>query len=133
MKEKLGTKAVGFYFIVLAALLGIISVIRFVMWGSAHDALDTVTIIALIVAIVFDIILMVKDNDYLVIAATACYSIATVKLLTDSVGSFVDAFQGINMFGDASQVGTIISISAVMGVSILLSIISGFLKRVKES
>ena len=133
MKEKLGTKAVGFYFIVLAALLGIISVIRFIMWGSAHDALDTVTIIALIVAIVLDIILMVKDNDYLVIAATACYSIAAVKLLTDSVGSFVDAFQGINMFGDASQVGTIISISAVMGVSILLSIISGFLKRVKES
>ena len=70
MKEKLGTKEVGFYFIVLAALLGIISVIRFIMWGSAHDALDTVTIIALIVAIVLDIILMVKDNDYLVIAAT---------------------------------------------------------------
>ena len=133
MKEKLGTKAVGFYFTVLAALLGIISVIRFVMWGSAHDTLDTVTILALIVAIVLDIILMVKDNDYLVIAATACYSIAAVKLLTDSVGSFVDAFQGINIFGDASQVGTIISISAVMGVSILLSIISGFLKRVKES
>ena len=58
MKEKLGTKAVGFYFTVLAALLGIISVIRFVMWGSAHDTLDTVTILALIVAIVLDIILI---------------------------------------------------------------------------
>lgn len=132
MKEKLSTKAIGFYFIVFAALLGIVSAFRFVMWGYAHDTLDEVTIAALLAAIMIDIILLIKDSDYLVIMASACYSIAAVKLLTDSVGSFVDAFQGINMFGDATQVGTIVSISAVIGVSVLLSIISGFLKRVKE-
>ncbi len=132
MKEMMSKKAVGFYFVIVTMLLGIISIIRFVVWGSAHDTMDMLTIAALIAAVILDIILVVKDNDYLIIVATACYSIAAVKLLTDSVGSFVDAFQGINMFGDASQVGTIISISAVMGVSILLSIISGFLKRVKE-
>ena len=132
MKEKLETKAVGFYFIVLAALLGVISLVRYAVWAPAHDAMDALTMAALVIGIVIGIILMVKDNDYLVIVMTVCYSIATVKLLTDSVGSFVDAIQGINMFGDSSQVGTIISIAAVMGVSILLSILSGFLKRVKE-
>ena len=133
MKEKLGTKGIGFYFTLLAALLGVISIIRFAVWGSSHNTLDAVTLAALIAAVIVDVILMVKDNDYLVIVGTICYSIAAVKLLTDSVGSFVDAFQGIKMFGDATQVGTIVSISAVMGVSILLSIISGFLKRVKEA
>lgn len=132
MKEKLGTKAVGFYFIVLAALLGIVSLIRYVMWAPAHNVMDAVIVAALILAIILDIILIIKDNDYLVIVSTVCYSIAAVKLLTDSVGSFVDAIQGINMFGDATQVGTIISIGCVMGISILLSIISGFLRRVKE-
>lgn len=132
MKEKLGTKAVGFYFVVLAALLGIISLIRYAMWAPAHDAMDAVTMAALVLGIVIGIVLIVKDNDYLIIVMTVCYSIAAVKLLTDSVGSFVDAIQGINMFGDSTQVGTIVSISAIIGVSILLSIISGFLRRVKE-
>lgn len=132
MKEKLGTKAVGFYVIMLAALLGMVSLIRYVMWAPAHNVMDAVIVVALVLGIILDIILFIKDNDYLVIMMTVCYSIAAVKLLTDSVGSFVDAIQGINMFGDSSQVGTIISIAAVMGVSVLLSIISGFLRRVKE-
>lgn len=132
MREKLEAKAVGFYFIVLGTLLGVISIVRYAVWASAHDGMDAVTMAALVMGIAIGIILIVRDNDYLVIVMTVCYSITTVKLLTDSVGSFVDAFQGINMFGDATQVGTIISIAAVMGVSILLSIISGFSKRVKE-
>jgi hypothetical protein len=41
----------------------------------------------------------------------------------------VDAFQGINMFGDATQVGNIVSIAIVMGIGVLLTIISGFLRR----
>ena len=132
MKEIMSKKAVGFYFVIATMLLGILSIIRFAVWGFSHDTMDLLTIAALAAAVILDLILAVKDNDYLVIAATACYSISAVKLLTDSVGSFVDAYQGINMFGDSSQVGTIISLSTVMGVSILLSIISGFLKRVKE-
>lgn len=132
MKEKMSTKAVGFYFIILAAAAALISVIRFLIWAPGHAAMDAVIVVTLIAGIVLDILIMVKDNDYLTIAATVMYSIAVVKLLTNSVGSFVDAFQGINMFGDATQVNTIVSISMVMAVSVLLSIIAGFLKRVKE-
>lgn len=91
-----------------------------------------IVVAALAVGIVAELWLLFKDNDYLIILATACYSVALMKHLTNSVGSFVDAFQGINMFGDASQVGAIISIAAVMLVSIVLSIASGFLKRVNE-
>ncbi len=132
MKEKLSTKAAGYYCVILAAVLGVISLIRFIMWAPAHNAMDILTVAALIIGIILDIVLLIKDNDYLVIVTTVCYSIAAVRVLTESVGSFVDALQGINMFGDASQVGTITSIAVVMAVSILLSILSGFLKRVKE-
>ena len=132
MKEKLSTKAAGYYCVILAAVLGVISLIRFIMWAPAHNAMDILTVAAPIIGIILDIVLLIKDNDYLVIVTTVCYSIAAVRVLTESVGSFVDALQGINMFGDASQVGTITSIAVVMAVSILLSIQSGFLKRVKE-
>lgn len=128
MKEK---KALGFYFIVLAGILAIISVVRFLLWAPAHNSMDYVIVGALVVGVLLDVLLVFKDNAYVVILTTVCYSIASVKLLTNSVGSFVDAIQGINMFGDATQVGTIISIAAVMFVGVLLSICAGFLRRTK--
>ncbi len=128
MKEK---KAVGFYFVVLAGILAIVSCVRFLLWAPAHSSMDVMIVAALVVGIVLDVVLIFKDNAYLVILTTVCYTFAGVKVLTNSVGSFVDAFQGINMFGDATQVGTIGSIAAVILVSAVLSIIAGFLNRTK--
>lgn len=128
MKEK---RALGFYFIVLAGILAVVSIVRFLLWAPAHNSMDYVIVVSLIAGVLLAIILTFKDNAYLVILSTACYSIAGVKVLTNSVGSFVDAIQGINMFGDATQVGTIGSIAAVIFVSIVLSISAGFLRRAK--
>lgn len=132
MNGFLKTKAIGFYLVGIAGIIAIFSMIRFLMWAPKHGSMDAVIVAALAAGIAVDIILMARDNEYLMIVSTACYSIALVKLLTDSVGSFVDAFQGIQMFGDATQVSTIISISELMAVSVLLSIVASFLKRVKE-
>lgn len=131
MNAKLKEKAGGFYFLIVTAVIGIVSLIRFIIWAPAHNAMDTMVVAAIIIGLILNVILFVKDHDFLIVLMTACYSVATVKILTDSVGSFVDAFQGINMFGDAAQVGTIVSISAVLAVGVLLSIIASFLKRVK--
>lgn len=127
----LKNKAAGFYFAIIACVIGIISMIRFVMWAPKHNSMDYIIVAALAIGIILDIVLMVREYSILKVLTTACYSVAAVKILTDSVGSFVDAFQGINMFGDATQVGTIISIAAVMLVGVLLSIISSFLKHRK--
>lgn len=129
MKAILQKKSVGFYFVILAVLAAVISVIRFAVWAPGHKAMDGLILAGLIAGMAVDVIVLFRDNDFLMILATACYSVALFRLLTNSVGSFVDAFQGINMFGDATQVGTILSISAVMAVSALLSIIAGFLRR----
>lgn len=132
MKGLLSKKAIGFYPAMAAGIAAIISIIRFMMWAPAHKSMDAVVVAALAAGLAIEILLIFKDNDYLMILTTACYSVALVKLLTGSVGSFVDAFQGINMFGDATQVSTIISIGIVMLASVLLSIAASFLKRVKE-
>lgn len=132
MKKILEEKAIGFYFVVIAAVLSAIAMIRFLLWAPNNKGMDTIIVAAFLLGIILDIYLMIKDNDYITIAAVACYSVAVVKLFTNSVGSFVDAFQGINMFGDSSQVGNILSIGSMILISVLVSIVASFLKRVKE-
>jgi len=131
MSEILNKKAIGFYFTSFAGLVAIISVIRYMIWAPVHDGMNPIILAALIIGIVIDIIFFFYNNDYLIIATTACYTIALFLLLVDSVGSFVDKFQNIVMFGDSSQVGTIVSISIFIAVSLLASIIASFMKRVK--
>lgn len=133
MKKYISKKTVGFYFLAFAGILELISLVRFLLWAPEHDGMDLWIIVTLAIGIILTVLVSVKDNDYLLIVITIMYSIPAIKLLTNSVGSFVDAFQGINMFGDATQVGTIISICTVMAVGILLCIISSFLKRQKEA
>lgn len=131
MKGKLAEKAAGFYFTAVAVIAAVAALIWYAVWASGRN-MDVVIILALIIGIVADILLVIKDNDYLKVFATAVYSVAVVKLLTDSVGSFVDALQGINMFGDATQVQTIIQMSLIMALSVLASILAGFFKQSKE-
>jgi uncharacterized membrane protein len=124
-------KAYGFYVVMIAAIAALVSVIRYAGWASAHNTMDAMIVAALIAGIVLDLITIVKDEDLLIVVSTACYAFALFRHFTNQVGSFVDQFQGINLFGDATQVGTIISIGVVMAVCPILSVIAGFLKREK--
>ncbi len=131
MKTIMKNKTAGFYLAVFGGFAAIISIIRYVTWAPSHNAMNEIILAALLLGIIIDVVLIWYDNDYLLIAATAFYSISFLKLLVDSVGSFVDAFQGINMFGDSTQVSTIISISCFMAVSVIMTILASFMKRVK--
>jgi hypothetical protein len=129
MKNFFAKKSYGFYAVVLALIVAVISLVRYLAWAPAHNATNSLVVAALVIGIVLNVIVMIRDEDLLIVAATACYSFAVFRHLADQVGSFVDAFQGINMFGDATQVGNIVSIAIVMGIGVLLTIISGFLRR----
>lgn len=131
MKTFLSNKAVGYYFALIACVIGVVSCIRFQLWGASAETADTATITLLVLGVVLGIVLLVRDNSLVMIASAVCYTAAGVKIITDNVGSFVDYVQKINMFGDASQVGNILSMSGVIGISVLLSLIASFLKRVK--
>lgn len=129
----LKNKTLGFYIILVSAVAALISLIRYGMWAPAHNAMDVSVAAALVIGIVLNLVLAVKDEDLLVVVSAACYSYALFRHLTNQVGSFVDSFQGINMFGDATQVGTIVTIAAIMAVSVVLCIAAGFMRREKEA
>ena len=104
MKALLEKKTIGFIFVPLAGIMGLISMILFIQWAPQHNEMDMLILIPLIVAILADICLFKLENDWVQIISTVCYGIPLFRLLTNSVGSFVDAFQGIKLFGDATQV-----------------------------
>lgn len=131
MNKIFKNKNIGFYFITLATILGIVATISYIVWAPAHHSMNNVIVAALVVGIVIGIVLHFYDNDFLVVAITACYAIAGFQLFSDGTGSFVDAYQGIVMFGDSSQVGTIITIGAMMLVCAIASIVAGFTNRIK--
>ncbi|MCR4745848.1 MAG: hypothetical protein K5894_11570 [Lachnospiraceae bacterium] len=124
-------KTIGFIPVILAAVLEIIGLVRFCLWAGAHNAFDVSIVTVLLIGIAASVIMYFEDIDFLAVIATACFSYGCIKHLTNQVGSFVDAFQGVNLFGDATQVSNIISIGIILGVGILLMIIASFMKREK--
>lgn len=128
----LKNKTFGFYVILASVVAAVISLVRYIMWASEHNAMDVTIVAALVIGIVLNLVLAVKDEDILVVVSVVSYSYALFRHLTSQVGSFVDSFQGINMFGDVTQVGTIVSIAAVMAAGVILCIAAGFMRREKE-
>lgn len=130
--EILRKKALGFYFMMFAVLSGIIALAKYLIWTTDIGSMNAVVLITLLCGIGVNLVLLIKDNDYLIVIMTALYCISVFQLISSSVGSFVDAFQGIVMFGDATQVGTILTISYFIIACALASIIAGFMKRIKD-
>ncbi len=129
MKLLIKDKALGFYLLLAAGILAVVSFIYYLTWSQAHYVMNNVVLVGLGAGVAINLLLLFLDNDFLIVAATAAYSVALCQLLVDSVGSFADAFQGIVMFGDPTQVSTIASISVLMAAGIVATIASGFLKR----
>ena len=130
MKTMLAKKTAGFY-LLLAGILAIISSAYYFIWSKANYTYNPVVSISWGVGLLVNILLLFWDSDYLVILLTALYSTGVFQLLVDSAGSFADAYQGIVMFGDPTQVGTILTISAIIAVGIIACIAAGFIGRKK--
>lgn len=131
MNNYLGKKAAGFYLVLISVVAGIVATIYYVNWSTGISVLNPLILTAAIFGVILSVLLLKWDNDYIVIAATVGYAVALFQLLSDSVGSFVDAFQGIVMFGDATQVGSILTIVYILAASSVCMIIAGFMRRVK--
>lgn len=124
-------KALGTWLSLAAGILALAALVIFLTWAPGHNAMNPVIPITLAAGIAIELLLYFLDVSYFGVAATACFSVAFFTLLSDSVGSFVDALQGIVMFGDSTQVGIIVTMSALIFIGILSSILSCFIKRRK--
>ena len=79
-------KNAGFYFLMVACLVGAVVLVRYTLWATALKELNPLILAALIVGVCLDIALYFYDNRLIVIATVGCYSIALFQLLSASVG-----------------------------------------------
>ena len=129
----LKNKAAGFYLLLVALVFAVISTIYYVSWAQANFAMNSVVVIAMAAGLAVNLLLLFVDSDYLVVILTALYGVGMIQLLVDNAGSFADAYQGIVMFGDPTQVGTVLSIAALAAVAALAVIVAGFRNRRKAA
>ena len=127
----LKNKAAGFYLLLVALVFAVISTIYYVSWAQANFAMNSVVVIAMAAGLAVNLLLLFVDSDYLVVILTALYGVGMIQLLVDNAGSFADAYQGIVMFGDPTQVGTVLTIAALAAVAALAVIVAGFMNRRK--
>ena len=129
----LKNKAAGFYLLLVALVFAVISTIYYVSWAQANFAMNSVVVIAMAAGLAVNLLLLFVDSDYLVVIPTALYGVGMIQLLVDNAGSFADAYQGIVMFGDPTQVGTVLTIAALAAVAALAVIVAGFMNRRKAA
>ena len=120
----LKNKAAGFYLLLVALVFAVISTIYYVSWAQANFAMNSVVVIAMAAGLAVNL---------LVVILTALYGVGMIQLLVDNAGSFADAYQGIVMFGDPTQVGTVLTIAALAAVAALAVIVAGFMNRRKAA
>ena len=129
----LKNKAAGFYLLLVALVFAVITTIYYVSWAQANFAMNSVVVIAMAAGLAVNLLLLFVDSDYLVVILTALYGVGMIQLLVDNAGSFADAYQGIVMFGDPTQVGTVLTIAALAAVAALAVIVAGFMNRRKAA
>lgn len=129
----LKNKAAGFYLLLVALVFAVISTIYYVSWAQANFAMNSVVVIAMAAGLAVNLLLLFVDSDYLVVILTALYGVGMIQLLVDNAGSFADAYQGIVMFGDPTQVGTVLTIAALAAGAALAVIVAGFMNRRKAA
>ncbi|MFV0520113.1 MAG: hypothetical protein ACK5LY_07545 [Lachnospirales bacterium] len=126
MSDFFSNKSFSFYFLFIIIIISLGTLVTYSFWSYTNDITNYVVLITLICGVIIDINLLFRHNEILFVIATALYSIATITLLSSSVGSFVDAYQGIVMFGDASLVGMTIILCSCMFMCSIFSIILSF-------
>ena len=131
MKTFLKGKAAGFYLLLVAMVLGVIATISYVVWGNANYTMNNVVVIAMGVGLAVNLLMLLVDSDYLLVALTALYSVGMLQLIVDNAGSFADAYQGIVMFGDPTQVGAVLTMAGLIAAGVIAVIVAGFIGRKK--
>lgn len=124
-------KAVGFY---VGAAGGILMLLTLVIYAANMKALDQknmLVIFPLLLAVIVEIGIYFKENDWLKVIAPVLCSIALASFAVDSVGTLVDYFFNLTMFGNKATMGTVTILLSLMGIELIVLLISSFMKDVK--
>ena len=133
MKKPVRERSAGFYVSAASMLLAAAALAWFAAWAPKNNAMDRVIVISLGTGIALNALLLLTDIEFLAAGISAAFSTALFKLLSNSAGTFVDAFQGIVMFGDTTQLTVIFILAGLMLLAVLTNIAACFMGRTRRT
>ena len=98
---------------------------------SYDTVVNGMLVIAMAAGVAVNLLILFADSDYLLVGLTALYSVGMLQLIVDNAGSFADAYQGIVMFGDPTQVGAVLTMAGMIAAGVMAVIAAGFIGRKK--
>ncbi len=135
-EKKTLKKGAGAYLGILVGVLALASLILYLTYATSADGLFMPwVVVCLLLVVGFEVILFFFDNDFLPILVAALGAAAFGCFAMDppeTIGSVVDYFQNIVMFGNPEKFGIIIALAVLMLGMTLLAIIACFPERVKK-
>ena len=130
-------KAAGAYLGMAVEALAFVSLILYLTYATSADGLFMPWVLALLFLIlVAEVLLSFFDNDYMPILVAGMSAAAFGCFLMDppeTIGSVVDYFQNIVMFGNPEKFGIIIALAALLLAMTAVAVIACFLRRVKPA
>lgn len=135
VKELLLGKRISGFFNEINILLQVVSIIVYTANAIRLAEFNAKVVIFLVLAIILESIYIRVDHPIAdVSCAVACVmiTIAIGRLAIASIGTFADVLNGITMFGSSGELGYIIVLLIMMGVSLLIEIASCFMSRDKK-
>lgn len=122
-------KYAGAYVCLAAAVLAAIGLVIYLVQGAAGSAIWIFLALAVILGAAG---FFVKHfaADVCGLLAMACVTYALCRYLYDSITVFLDALNGITMFGSSTSLSSVITLLVLLFLSALAFIVSCFMKRV---
>ena len=131
MKNEKG-KTGGFFVSYIAGILLAVALFQYYSYGGITESGVQMQFVAPMVASLLLIVLSIfADNTLFVIAEPVLAAAALVVFLTASINILTGYIFNLAMFGDVTMIGPVMRVSVLTGISIVLMVISSFMKRSK--
>ena len=125
-------KAAGGYLGILTMILGIFIAGYYCVFSIKEGVFHIPLMICLVLGIFCELICAVREIGILPVAAMVLYESALMLFVKSNLGSFVNYFNGVGMFGGSGDITTIFILIALFLILIVIEIVSCFMKRSKE-
>ena len=129
-------KTFGFYASVLAALLGVVSLVILLIYKRQGGIVTTGVIIAAVAAIVLEAASFFGEKvwtDFTSVAGAACLAYVMIKVLGDGIWNIAEAMNGIKMVGLPELAGMNYALAGVGAVAVVVAIVACFFSKSKKA
>ena len=119
-------RTIGFYLGLAAGVMAIVSLVAYAMYAVAAGSYNVWVIAPLVLVVLAQAATIPLDNDWLI-----AVMIAWCAFVMECMYTFVGHFMNLNMFGDQSLFGPVMTVTVLTAATVLMLMVSSFMRKRK--